>query len=151
VGTSRKSSTPALSSVGRGPSGLYGLPAAAIKIECGVAAMELGRGAYRSERTHRDARFAGADYYYAAFQVARRSVLTQNDEVAQLAVGDVALLDAARPAACFADDSQWLRLQTAAPVADFPSGFEPQGGLYARAATPRCTAALRPCSGCLQR
>ena len=63
------------------------------------------------ERTQRDARLAGADYYYAVFQVAGRSTLTQNEEVAQLAVGDVALLDAARPAACFADDSQWLRLQ----------------------------------------
>ena len=59
------------------PLRVYGLPAAAIKIECGFAAMELGRSAYRSERTHRDTRFAGADYYYAAFQVARRSVLTQ--------------------------------------------------------------------------
>jgi AraC-like DNA-binding protein len=117
------------------PLRVYGLPAAAIKIECGVAAMELGRGAYRSERTHRDARFAGADYYYAAFQVARRSVLTQNDEVAQLAVGDVALLDAARPA-CFADDSQWLRLQLPRQLLISHLGFEPQGGLYARAATP---------------
>jgi hypothetical protein len=98
--------------------------------------MELSRSAYRSERTHRDTRFAGADYYYAAIQVARRSVLTQNDEVAQLAVGDVALLDAARPAACFADDSQWLRLQLPRQLLISHLGFEPQGGLYARAATP---------------
>jgi len=118
------------------PLRVYGLPAAAIKIECGFAAMELGRSAYRSERTHRDTRFAGADYYYAAFQVARRSVLTQNDEVAQLAVGDVALLDAARPAACFADDSQWLCLQLPRQLLISHLGFEPQGGLHARAATP---------------
>src|SRR5215470_10856179 len=112
-----------------------GLAAGALKIECGIAAMELGRSAYRSERSHRDARCAGADYYYAVFQVAGRSVLTQNDEVAQLAVGDVALLDAARPAACFADDSQWLRLQLPRQTLISHLGFEPQGGLHARAAT----------------
>jgi hypothetical protein len=74
------------------------------RLSAGSQRWNFGRSAYRSERTHRDARFAGADYYHAAFQVARRSVLTQNDGVAELAVGDVALLDAARPAACFADD-----------------------------------------------
>src|SRR5258708_902744 len=88
------------------PISVCGLAAAALKIECGFTALDSGRNAYRSERTYRDARLAGADYYYAVFQVAGRSAMTQNDEVVQLAVGDVALLDAARPAACFADKSQ---------------------------------------------
>jgi AraC family transcriptional activator of tynA and feaB len=118
------------------PISVCGLAAAALKIECGFAAMDFGRSAYRSERTHRDARFAGADYYYAVFQVAGRSALTQNDEVVQLAVGDVALLDAARPAACFADDSQWLRLQLPRQSLVSHLGCEPQGGLYARGGTP---------------
>jgi AraC family transcriptional regulator, positive regulator of tynA and feaB len=118
------------------PLSICGLAATALKIECGFGAMELGSSAYRSERTHRDARFAGANYYYAAFQVAGRSVMTQNDEVAQLAAGDVALLDAARPAACFANDSQWLRLQLPRQSLISHLGFEPQGGLHARAATP---------------
>jgi AraC family transcriptional activator of tynA and feaB len=118
------------------PLSICGLAATALKIECGFGAMELGCSAYRSERTHRDARFAGADYYYAAFQVAGRSVMAQNDEVAQLAAGDVALLDAARPAACFANDSQWLRLQLPRQSLISHLGFEPQGGLHARAATP---------------
>ena len=117
------------------PLRICGLAAAALKIECGFAASELGRSAYRSERTHRDARFAGADYYYAVFQVAGRSVFTQNDEFAQLAVGDVALLDAARPAACSAGDVQWLRLQLPRQTLISHFGFEPQGGLHARAAT----------------
>ena len=117
------------------PLSICGLAAAALKIECGFAASELGRSAYRSERTHRDARFAGADYYYAVFQVAGRSVFTQNDEFAQLAVGDVALLDAARPAACSAGDVQWLRLQLPRQTLISHLGFEPQGGLHARAAT----------------
>jgi len=91
------------------PLSVCGLAAAALKIECGSVAMD--RNAYHSERTYRDVRFAGVDYYYAAFQLAGKSVFTQNDRVAQLAVGDVVLLEAARPAACFADQSQWLRLQ----------------------------------------
>jgi AraC family transcriptional activator of tynA and feaB len=118
------------------PLNVCGLAAAALKIECGLAAMELDRSAYRSGRTHRDARCAGADYYYAVFQVAGRSVLTQNDEVAQLAVGDVALLDAARPAACFADDSQWLRLQLPRQSLISHLGCEPKGGLHARGERP---------------
>jgi AraC family transcriptional activator of tynA and feaB len=118
------------------PLSVCGLAAAALKIECGSAAMDFGRNAYRSKRTQRDARFAGADYYYAVFQVAGRSVLTQNEEVAQLAVGDVALLDAAQPAACFADDSQWLRLQLPRGSLVSHLGREPQGGSYAYGGTP---------------
>jgi hypothetical protein len=67
-----------------------GQSAAALKIECGSKAVDFGRDAYRSERTQHDARLE-ADYYYVAFQVAGRSTLSQNEEVAQLAVGDVAL------------------------------------------------------------
>jgi AraC-like DNA-binding protein len=114
------------------PISVYGLAAAALKIECGFTALDSGRNAYRSERTYQDARLAGADYYYAAFQVAGWSAMAQNDEVVQLAVGDVALLDAARPAACFADKSQWLRLQLPRQSLLSHLGCEPQGGLYAR-------------------
>src|SRR5262249_4310181 len=52
---------------------VYGLPAAAIRIECGCAATHDGRNLYRSERTQRDVRRAGADYYYAIFQLAGRA------------------------------------------------------------------------------
>jgi AraC family transcriptional activator of tynA and feaB len=117
------------------PIGVCGLAAAALKIECGFTSLDSGRNAYRCERTYRDARLAGADYYYAVFQVAGRSVFTQNDEVMQLAVGDVALLDAARPAACFADDSQWRRLQLPRQSLVSHLGCEPQGGLCARGGT----------------
>src|SRR5262249_53816260 len=64
------------------------------------------------------------------------SVMTQNDEALELAVGDVALLDAARPAACFAGDAQWLRLQLPRQSLVSHLGCEPQGGLYARGETP---------------
>jgi AraC family transcriptional regulator, positive regulator of tynA and feaB len=116
------------------PISVYGLAATALKIECGFTPMDFG--AYRSERTYRDARLAGADYYYAVFQVAGRSAMSQNDEVVQLAVGDIALLDAVRPAACFAGDSQWLRLQLPRESLVSHLGCEPQGGLYVRGGTP---------------
>ena len=118
------------------PISVFGLGAAALKIKCGFAPTEFGRNAYRSARTQRDARLVGADYYYAVFQAAGRSALTQNDEVAQLAVGDVALIDAARPAACFAGDSQWLRLQLPRQSLASHLGYELQGGLSARGGTP---------------
>jgi AraC family transcriptional regulator, positive regulator of tynA and feaB len=118
------------------PLSVCGFAAAALRIECGFAAIKLGRNVYRSERSQRDARCVGADYYYAVFQVAGQSVLTQNDEVAQLAVGDVALLDAARPAACFADNAQWLRLQLPRQSLISHLGCEPKGGLHAHGEKP---------------
>jgi AraC-like DNA-binding protein len=118
------------------PLNVHGLPAAAIRIQCGFAAMDLDRNAYRSERTHRDVRLAGADYYYAVFQVAGGSALIQSDHAVQLAVGDVALFDAARPAACFANNAQWLGLQLPRQSLISHLGCEPQGGLYARGGTP---------------
>jgi AraC-like DNA-binding protein len=117
------------------PMSVCGLDAAELKIECGFTPTEFGRDAYRSERTQRDARLVGADYYYAVFQIAGRSVMTQNDEAAQLAVGDVALLDAARPAACFAGDSHWLRLQLPRRSLLSHLGCEPRGGLHAHGET----------------
>jgi AraC family transcriptional regulator, positive regulator of tynA and feaB len=117
------------------PLSVCGLAAAALKVESGSTLVDSGK-AYRSERTDRDVRYAGADYYYAVFQVGGRSVMTQSDEVARLAVGDIALLDAARPAACFADASQWLRVQLPRRSLVSHLGFEPRGGLHASGGTP---------------
>jgi hypothetical protein len=111
------------------------LAATQLKVECSFGDVDSARNAYRSERTYRDVRCAGADYYYAVFQVAGRSVFTQNDQVAQLAVGDIALLDAARPAACFTEHSQWLRFQLPRQSLVSHLGFEPQGGIYASGST----------------
>jgi AraC family transcriptional regulator, positive regulator of tynA and feaB len=115
---------------------VYGLPAAAIRIQCGFATAPDGRNRYRSERTHRDVRIAGADHYYAVFQVAGRSVLTQSDHAVQLAAGDVALFDAARPAACVSDNAQWLGLHLPRQSLLSHLACEPQGGLCARGGTP---------------
>ena len=54
------------------PMTVCGLDAAELKIECGSPPMDRARDAYRSERTERDIRLVGADYYYAVFQVAGR-------------------------------------------------------------------------------
>jgi AraC family transcriptional regulator, positive regulator of tynA and feaB len=117
------------------PLSVCGLAAAALKVESGSTLVDSGK-AYRSERTDRDVRYTGADYYYAVFQVGGRSVMTQSDEVARLAVGDIALLDAARPAACFADASQWLRVKLPRRSLVSHLGFEPRGGLHASGGTP---------------
>jgi hypothetical protein len=39
----------------------------------------------------------GVDHCYAVFQIAGRSTIMQNDHAITLAVGDVALIDSARP------------------------------------------------------
>jgi AraC family transcriptional regulator, positive regulator of tynA and feaB len=64
---------------------------------CGLAGVDIGWNVRRVERTYEDVRLDGADHYYTVFQVAGRSILTQNDQVVPLAVGDVALVDSARP------------------------------------------------------
>jgi putative ABC transport system substrate-binding protein len=64
-----------------------------------------------------------ADGYVDRILKGDRSVFTQNDEGMQLAVGDVALLDAAGPAACFADKSEWLRLQPPRQSLDMNGDF----------------------------
>jgi AraC-like DNA-binding protein len=49
----------------------------------------------------------------------------------QLAVGDVGLFDAARPASCFASNAEWLGLQLPRRSMASHLGFEPEGGLHA--------------------
>jgi AraC family transcriptional regulator, positive regulator of tynA and feaB len=105
------------------------------QIECWFAATDSGRYAYRSERRQRDVRLVGADWYYAVFQLAGRSALVQNDQAVQLAVGDVALFDAARPAICSASHAEWLAFQLPRQSLVSHLGFEPKGGLYGRGGT----------------
>jgi AraC-like DNA-binding protein len=114
------------------PTSVCGVAAAVMKFQCGLVGTDLGRHAYRSERTCRDIRLSGVDYYYAIFQVAGRSTLIQNDQAVQLAVGDVALLDAARPAAYFSENGsgQWRTLYLPRQLLVSNLGVEPQGGLF---------------------
>ena len=90
---------------------VYGVAAAAFKIQCGLAAVDHRSNTYRFERTRRAIRRADADRYCALFQVVGRSELTQNDQTIQLGVGDIGLVDGARPSTRLSDNgSQWLSI-----------------------------------------
>jgi len=108
-----------------------GFPAAAVKIQWRSAAGDHGCYAHRVERTQRDVPRNGADHYLILFQVAGRSSLTQIDQTVQLTAGDVALVDATRPATYFSRHRsvQWLSLQLPRKSVRSHLGFEPQGGL----------------------
>ena len=60
------------------PLSVCGFAAAALKIEFGFAALDFGRNAYRSKRTHRDARLAGADF--AIGSATRQAVTARTHE-----------------------------------------------------------------------
>jgi AraC family transcriptional activator of tynA and feaB len=70
---------------------------ARVRSICGFRAVELSSNAHRLERTHQDVRADARDHYYAIFQMAGQSRIIQNDRIVELTVGDVALVDAARP------------------------------------------------------
>jgi AraC-like DNA-binding protein len=91
------------------------------------------------ERTHRDVRLDGADHYFTIFQLAGRSAMTHNDQSVLLDVGDVALVDVARPATFVAESpgAPWNSVTILLPRQPLIShlGFEPRGGLYRRHGT----------------
>ena len=113
------------------PVSACGLAAAAVKIQWRSAAGDRDCYAHRLERTFRDVRLLGADHYLILFQVAGRSALTQIDRTVQLAVGDVALVDATRPVKylCRHRNAQWLSLRLPRKSVQSHLGFEPQGGV----------------------
>jgi AraC-like DNA-binding protein len=106
----------------------YGLAAAAVKIQWGPAAGDHGCYAHRVERTVRQ---NGADHYLVLFQVAGQSTLTQIDQTMQLTAGDVALVDASRPATYLSRHRsvQWLSLHLPRKSLQSHLGFEPQARL----------------------
>jgi AraC family transcriptional regulator, positive regulator of tynA and feaB len=115
---------------------VYGVRAAAFKIQCGLAAVDHGGNTYRLERTRRAVRFADVDWYGVLFQVAGRSVVTQNGHTVQLAVGDIGLVDGARPSTHLSDNcSQWLSIYLPRQSLISHLGFEPQACLYGRGGT----------------
>jgi AraC family transcriptional activator of tynA and feaB len=106
-------------------------------VGCGIVAADIGGNAPRIDRKHRDVQLDGLEHYSMVFQVAGRSVTTQNDRVVQLAVGDVVFVDATRPARCFLDDSsaQWLVVHLPRQSLVSHIGFEPEGGSCGRGGT----------------
>src|SRR6266446_2138776 len=87
---------------------------------CGFRTVDLSCNAHSVERTHRDFRFDGMEHYYAIFQMAGQSTVVQNDHTVELAVGDVALVDAARNLRFRKEERAVVVSAAAAPVADFP-------------------------------
>ena len=105
----------------------------------GFTALDIGSNAQRVERTYQDVRRDGADHYFALFPASGQLAMIHNDQAVRLAVGDVALVDAARPVTYSADDGeQWNTVSLSLPRQSLVSylGFEPQGGLYRRRGTP---------------
>src|SRR5205807_2069987 len=72
-------------------------------------AVDLSFNAHRLERTCQDVRVDAMDHYYPVFQMTGQSRVIQNDRTIELSVGDVALLDAARPVTyvCETGSDQW--------------------------------------------
>jgi AraC-like DNA-binding protein len=94
------------------------------------------RDLYRQERTRRDVHVAGTDWYCASFQVAGRCAVTQNEHTVQLAVGDVGLLDGARPSTRISESgAQWLSIYLPRQSLVSHLGFEPKACLYGRGGT----------------
>jgi AraC family transcriptional activator of tynA and feaB len=106
---------------------------------CGFSALDIGCNAQRIERTCQDARLDGVDHYFAVFQVGGQSVMTHNDHAVRLAVGDVALIDAARPVTYFANNGSepWNTVTLNLPRETLVShlGFDPPGGICGRGGT----------------
>src|SRR3982074_139581 len=106
---------------------------------CGFTALDIGCNAQRVERTSRDVRLDGVDHYFAVFQVGGQAAMTHNDQAVRLAVGDVTLVDAARPVTYFANNGSepWNTVTLNLPRETLVShlGFDPPGGICRRGGT----------------
>jgi AraC family transcriptional activator of tynA and feaB len=104
---------------------------------CGFEALDFGCNVHRVERTHRDVRLDGVDLYCLVFQFAGQATVVQNDQTVQLAVGELALVDSAKPVTYFAENrpGHWLSLPLPRQSLVSHLGSEPQGGLCKRGGT----------------
>ena len=98
---------------------------------CGFKTLDLSFNSHRVERTSRDVRLDGMEHYSALIQFSGQSTMAQNDRVAELAAGDIALVDATRPVNYFCENTpgRWLCLQLPRRSLISYLGFEPEGGL----------------------
>jgi AraC family transcriptional activator of tynA and feaB len=86
---------------------------ARVRSICGLRSVDLSSNAHCLERTHQDVRVDARDHYYAIFQMTGQSRIIQNDRNIELTVGDVALIDAARPVTYVSENGSghWGSLQ----------------------------------------
>ena len=93
---------------------------------CGFNISDISNNARLCERTQGDVRLDGVDHYYAVFQIAGRSTIVQNDRSATLDVGQITLIDSARPVTYLnAGSEQWLSLQLPRQPLKSHLGFDP--------------------------
>jgi AraC-like DNA-binding protein len=113
-----------------------GVAAGAYKVQSGLAIIDHWNDGYGYERTRRDVRLADVDWYCVLFQMAGRSRLTQDDSAIQLDVGDVGLLDGAKPSIRLSQNgARWLSIYLPRQSVISHLGFEPQGCLCGRGET----------------
>src|ERR1700754_2518919 len=88
------------------------------------------------KRTQSDIRRDGLDHCSAVFQVAGRSTVVQNDQAVELAVGDVAFIDSARPVTYVNHGHErWFSVQLPRQNLISALGYEPRGGLRGHSGT----------------
>jgi AraC family transcriptional activator of tynA and feaB len=104
---------------------------------CGFEAVDLSCSAPRIERTSQDVRLDDTEHYYAVIQLSGRSTVIQNEQVAELGRGDVALVDSTRPVTYLLENrpSRWLGLHLPRQMLMSQFGSEPQGGVWRRGDT----------------
>jgi AraC family transcriptional regulator, positive regulator of tynA and feaB len=92
-----------------------------------VKVIDIQCNAERVERTQRDIALDGVDHYYALVQIAGGTVFNQQDRIMKLQIGDVALLDAAKPVAAFGEGEpgQWVAFHFPRRALTSHFGFEP--------------------------
>ena len=105
----------------------------------GFTALDIGCNAHQVERTYRDVRLDGADHYFTLFQASGQSAMIHKDQAVQLAVGDVALVDAARPVTYCADNGS-------EPWNTVSLSFLPRQSLAPRAASARSLSRFGLCA-----
>jgi AraC family transcriptional activator of tynA and feaB len=104
----------------------------------GLLAVDIRCSGGRFERTCCDVCVDDRERYKAFFQVAGRSRIYQNDQAVQLGVGDVVLIDPARPMTCVADDrsTRWVCVYLPRRSLIDNIGFELPAGAHGRGELP---------------
>jgi AraC family transcriptional regulator, positive regulator of tynA and feaB len=106
---------------------------------CGLVGLDVSCNADQIERTVQDTRLDGREHYYALLQVTGHMTVSQNDQTGQVTVGEVAIVDSARPVILLphTDNGQWLSLQLPRRSLASHLGFEPPGGIRSGTAAGR--------------
>jgi hypothetical protein len=78
-------------------------------------AVDLNWHASRFERTGQHVPFNGMEYYHAVIQLSGRSTMVHDSRIAELAVGDVALVDSTKVAADFSHNGPCRRVSLYLP------------------------------------